>query len=81
MLLLPQSPRIHCLDGLVVKASTSRAQDPGFESLLATGFFLGRVISVTQKLALQWLPCRVLGGIGLALGLVGPVPVYCDWVR
>ena len=45
------------------------------------GFFRGRVIPVTQKLALQWLPCQAPGVIGSALGLVGPVSVYCDWVR
>ena len=48
---------------------------------LAPGFFRGRVIPVTQKLALQWLPCQAPGVIGSALGLVGPVSVYCDWVR
>ena len=30
---------------------------------------------------LQWLPCQAPGVIGSALGLVGPVSVYCDWVR
>ena len=30
---------------------------------------------------LQWLPCQAPGIIGSALGLVGPVSVYCDWVR
>ena len=49
--------------------------------LLAPGFFRGRVIPVTQKLALQWLPCQAPSIIGSALGLVGPVSVYCDWVR
>ena len=56
---------------LVVKASASRAPR----------FFRGRVIPVTYKLALQWLPCQVPGMIGSVLGLVGPVSVYCDWVR
>ena len=32
-------------------------------------------------LALQWLPCQAPGVIGSAVGLVGPVSVYCDWVR
>ena len=32
-------------------------------------------------MALQWLPCQAPGVIGSALGLVGPVSVYCDWVR
>ena len=44
-------------------------------------FFLGRVIPVTSKLALQWLPCQAPGVIGSALGLVSSVSVYCDWVR
>ena len=35
----------------------------------------------TYKLALQWLPCKAPGVIGSALELVGPVSVYCDWVR
>ena len=33
--------RFHCLVGLVVKASTSRAEDPGFESCLHRDFFWG----------------------------------------
>ena len=65
------------LDDLVVKASATRAEDPRF----APGFFRGRVIPVTSKLALQWLPCQSPGVIGSVLGLVGPVSVYCDWVR
>ena len=69
------------LVGLVVKASASRAEGPGFESRLRRNFFRGRVIPVTSKLALQWLPCQAPGVIGSALGLVGPVSVYCDWVR
>ena len=36
---------------------------------------------MTQKLALQWLPCQAPGVIWSALGLVGPVSLYCDWVR
>ena len=78
---LTVSPSSHRLVGLVVKASALRAEDPGFESRLLRDFFRGRVIPVTQKLALQWLPCLAPGVIGSALGLVGPVSVYCDWVR
>ena len=48
---------------------------------LAAGFFRGRVIPVTYKLALQWLPCQAPGVTGSALRVVGPVSVYCDWVR
>ena len=36
---------------------------------------------MTSKLAFQWLPCQAPGVIGSVLGLVGPVSVYCDWVR
>ena len=48
---------------------------------ICDGIFPGRVIPVTSKLALQWLPCQAPGIIGSALGLVGPVPVYSGWVR
>ena len=65
------------LGGLEVKASASRAEDPGFESRLRRDF-LGRVIPVILKLALQWLPCQAPGVIGSALGLVGQVSVYSD---
>ena len=43
--------------------------------------FPGQVILVTSKLALQWLPCQAPGVLGSALGPVGPVSVYCAWVR
>ena len=53
---------------------------PG-SNLLVPGIFQGQVIPVTQKWALQWLPCQAPGVIGSVLGLVGLVSVYCDWVR
>ena len=56
------------LVGLVVKASASRAEGPGFESRLRRDFF-----GVESY--------QAPGVIGSALGLVGPVSVYCDWVR
>ena len=65
----------------MVKASASRAEDPGFESPLGPGFFRGRVIPVTSKLAFQWLPYQKPGVRGSVLGLVGPVSVDRDWVR
>ena len=66
----------------MVKESASRAEDAGVRIPLVTRFFFpDRVIPVTSTLALQWLPCQALGVIGSALGLVGPVSVYCDWVR
>ena len=45
------------------------------------GIFPGRLIPVTKKMALQQLPCQAPGVKGSALGLVGPISVYCDWVR
>ena len=66
------------LVGLVVKASASRVSR--VRILLAPGFFRGRVIPVTSKLALQWLPCQAPGVIGSVLGLVGPVSVI-GWGR
>ena len=63
--------------GLVVKASAPRAEDPGFDSRLH-----GRIFQVDSlKLALHWLPCQAPGVIGSALGVVGPVSVFCDRVR
>ena len=62
------------LVGLVVKASVSRAEDPGFESHLRQDFS-GSSHTSDLKLALQWLPCQVPGVIGSPLGLVGPVSV------
>ena len=64
--------------GLVVKASTSRATDLCSIPAFAVGGFPGRH---TSDLVLQWLPCQAPGVIGSVLGLVGPVSVYCDWVR
>ena len=58
----------------MVKASASRAGDLFSIPALSLGdFFPGRVISVTSKLVLQWLPCQAPGDTGSALGLVGPV--------
>ena len=67
--------------GVVVRASASRTEDPGIQSRLHRDFFRGRVRPVTSKSALQWLPCQAPGVIGSVLGLVGPVSIYCDWVR
>ena len=63
------------------KASASRAADLGSITTFAVDPFPGRVTPVTEKLALQWLPCQAPGVIGSALGLTGSVPSYCDWVR
>ena len=45
------------LVGLVVKASRLESGRSRVPIPLAPGFFRGRVIPVTSKLALQWLPC------------------------
>ena len=61
----------------VVKAPASIGDDPGSIPAYAVGiFFPGRVIPVTSKLVLQVLPFVK----GSALGLVGTVSVYCDYV-
>ena len=66
------------LSGLGVCLENGRSR---VRILLVPRFFRGQVILVTSKLALQWLPCQAPGVIGSVLGLVGPVSVYCDWVR
>ena len=35
----------------------------------------------SDRLVRRWLPCQAPGVTGSALGLVGQVSVYCDWVR
>ena len=69
------------LVGQVVKVSAPKAEGPEFESRLRQDFTGSSHTSDFKKLALQWLPCQAPGVIGSALGLVGPVSVYCDWVR
>ena len=66
--------------GLVVRCPPRERKIPGSNPACAR-IFRSRIIPVTSKLALQWLPCQAPGIIGSALGLVGPVSVYCDWVR
>ena len=68
------------LVGLVVTASASGAEDAGFESRLHRDFS-GSSHSSDFKIG---TPVTTLSGarrIGSAQGLVGPVSVYCDWVR
>ena len=70
-----------CLVGLVVKASASKADDPGFDSHLRCEDFSGSSHTSGLKLVLQWLPCLAPGVIGSELGLVCPVSAYRDWMR
>ena len=72
------STRLTRLVGLVVKASATGAEDPGFESRCAE-IFPGS--SHTSDLKPHWLPCQAPGVIGSVLGRVGPVSIYCDWVK
>ena len=72
---------MHRLVGLMVKASAVKVEDPGFDSRLRRGDIPGRVIPVTEKLALQWVSCQAPSVIGSMLGMAGPLSVYCDWVR
>ena len=74
------SPVYYCLVGLVVRRPPRERKILGSNHTCAR-IFRGRVIPVTQKFALQWLPCQAPGVIGSVLGLVGPVSVYCDWVE
>ena len=77
------------LVGLVVKASASRAEDPGFESRLHRDLFFwgeegrGRGSSHASdlKVGTPVATCQAPGVIGSVLGLVGEVSVYCEWVR
>ena len=56
------APRWLSGQGVHLKSGRSRLRIP-----LAPGFFRGRVIPVTSKLPLHWLPCQALGIIGSAL--------------
>ena len=76
-----RTPSIHHLVDLMVKASASRVEDPGFETRLRRDFSRSSHTSDLKKMALQWLTCQAPGVIWSVLGLVGPVSVYCDWVR
>ena len=71
----------------MVKASAPRADDLGLESRFHRDFPVSSHTSdlkkkkKKKKKAFHWLPCQVPGEKGSALGLVGPMSVYCDWVR
>ena len=70
------------LVGLVVKASASRVEDPEFDSRLRRGDFSGSNHTSDFKIGTPVaVPCQAPGVIGSVLELVGPVLIYCDWVR
>ena len=66
---------------MVIKTFASRAEDPGQDSHLRHGDFFVSNHTIDLELALQWQPRQALGVTGSAVGLAGPVSVYCDWVR
>ena len=51
----------------------------GFDSRLLRGLSRSNHTS-DLKIGIPWLPCQTFGVIESALGLVGPVSVYCGWV-
>ena len=68
------------LVGLVVKAS--RTEDPEFDSSLRRGRFSGPRHTSDSKTGTQMATMATQPDvIGSALGLAGPVSVYCDWVK
>ena len=69
------------LVGPVINASTARAEDLGIESRLHWDFSGSSHTSDIKNGTLVAIPCQAPGVIGSALGLVGPVSVYCDRVR
>ena len=66
---------IHCLIGLAVKASTSRAEDPGIfpGSSHTSDLKIGTPVATLPD---AW--CYIIESVS---GLVSPVSVYCYWVR
>ena len=80
MLIGTMEPYTYCFVGLVVKASTLRVEDLGFESRLRQEFSGS---SYTSDLKID-APVVTLPGVWrhrVSAGMVGPVSVYCDWVR
>ena len=65
----------------MVKASSSRAEDPGFESRLRRDFPGSSHTGDLKTGPPVAIPCQTPGVVGSVLGLVDPVSVYCDWLR
>ena len=72
---------LHRLVGLVVRRLPRERKIPGSNPACSGIFWGSSHTSDLKKMALQWLPCQEPCVIGSALRLVGPVSVYCDWVR
>ena len=58
----------------------SKAEEHVFESRLRQDFS-GSSPTSDLNIGTQRLPCQAPGVIGSVLGLVGPVSVYCEWMR
>ena len=66
-------------DHLLVKGSVPRVEHQGFKSRLYRGNFYE--LSHISDLKIGTPVATLLGVTGSALGLVGLVSVYCDWVK
>ena len=65
----------------MVKLSVSRVEDAEFDSRLRSGDFSGLSYTSDLLIGIPVATWQVSGVEGSALGLVGPMLVYCDWVR
>ena len=73
-------PLFHCLDGIVVKASASGAEDPG-SNLSCAGIFPGSSHTSDLKIG---TPVATLTGAWhyrVSAGTGRPGFIFCDWVR
>ena len=72
-------PLTNRLAGLVVKASASGAEEPGFKSRLRR-IFSGSSHTSDLKIG---TPVATVPGVWhrVSAGTVGPVSVHCEWVR
>ena len=75
-LCLGRPPRWPSGYGVRLESGRSQSSNPACDWI-----FPGSSHTSDLKIGTQWLPCQAPGGIGSMLGLVGPVSVYCDWVR
>ena len=66
----------HCLNCFVVRQPSQEGQTRFHSPAIP-----GQVIPVTHQLILCWLSHQAPCILGSVLGPVGPVSVYCDWVR
>ena len=75
----PSTLGVYRLVGLVVRRPPRERKIPGSNPACA-GIFSGSSHTCDLNIGTP-VACQAPGVIGSALGLVGPVSVYCDWVR